>query len=320
MILTYESINNISKNVYQDTDKCLEYFKDLNLEINNNFWKNYSFNKPFYFHVYWYGKLDRKQLLCIKSYLVTQNLEKTKLIIWLDYLNGYNNNNINLIPKHNNIIVKKYVPNELSKGTLFENKSFININDTKLVKYRSDLARIMFLYHYGGIYYDLDLILLKDLSPLLHLEFCYQWSNILNRGNNALLCIKEKSNSCIEIFQKYIYFIDKQKKSFCLDFNRVIFDNSNLLQLPCSIFDPIWILIDTKSKSKYSDLDNFDNFFKKTNETIKNISDCFNGLIFCYHWHSRTNYEIEKDSYFDKIEKIIDNSFYNNLYLSSKKS
>lgn len=320
MILTYENIKNIPKNIYQNTDKCLEYFMDLNLEIDNNFCKNYNLNNSFYFHVYWYGKLDRKQLLCIKSYLVTQNLEKTKLIIWLDYLNGYNDNNINLIPKHDNIIVKKYIPNELSKRTLFENKSFININDTKLVKYRSDLARIMFLYHYGGIYYDLDLILLKDLSPLLHLEFCYQWSNITNRGNNALLCIKKKSNYCIEIFQKYIYYIDKQKKSFCLDFNRVIFDNSNLIQLPCSIFDPIWILIDTKSKSKYSELTNFDNFFKKTDKTINNISDFFNGLIFCYHWHSRNEYNIETNCYFEKIEKIIDNSVYNNLYLFNKKS
>jgi hypothetical protein len=305
MILTYDNIKNIPKKIYQDTDKCLEYFMNIDLEIDNNFYKNYNLNNPFYFHVYWYGKLDRKQLLCIKSYLATQNLEKTKLIIWLDYLNGYNDNNINLIPKHDNIIVKKYIPNELSKGTLFENKSFININDTKLVKYRSDLARIMFLYHYGGVYYDLDLILLKDLSPLLHLEFCYQWSNITNRGNNALLCIKKKSNYCIEIFQKYIKYVNNGN-NFNISINSYIFDyNNKLIKLPCSIFDPVWILFDKKTRSKYSELTNFDNFFKKTDKTINNISDFFNGLIFCYHWHSRTKYNIEEHSYFEKIEKII---------------
>lgn len=312
MILTYENIKKIPNNIYQDTDKCLEYFMDFDLEIDNNFYKNYNLNNPFYFHVYWYGKLDRKQLLCIKSYLATQNLEKTKLIIWLDYLNGYNDNNINLIPKHDNIIVKKYIPNELSKGTLFENKSFINIKDVNLIKYRSDLARIMFLYHYGGVYYDLDLILLKDLSPLLHLEFCYQWSNINNRGNNALLCIQKNNLNCIKIFEKYIYYIDKERKQFCLDFNRVIFDNTNLIQIPCPIFDPVWLLVDSKFKKKsiYSNLNNFDNFFKETDEIINNITDFFKGSIFSYHWHSRLKYVIENNSYFDKIEKIIDRIIY----------
>jgi hypothetical protein len=313
MILKDVDIKKFPSKIYQDTDKCLEYFSNLDLKGDEEFINKFNQENPFYFHVYWYGNLDRKQLLCIKSYIVTQNLEKTKLIIWLDDLNGYSKKNIDKIPIHPNIEVKKYVPNELSKGTLFENKDFINITDTKLIKYRSDLARIMFLYHYGGIYYDLDLILLKDLLPFIHLEFCYQWSNINNRGNNAILCIQKESKYCIEIFKKYIKYVNDGNK-FNITANSYIFnynnDNNNdndnkLIKLPCSIFDPVWILFDTKSNSKYSTLNNFDDFFKKTNENINKLGDLFNNMIYCYHWHSRTSYSIERDSYFDKLDRII---------------
>ena len=58
----------------------------------------YHLNEITIFHVYWYGNLTRKQLLCINSYLATQNLKKTKLWVWLDedtYNIGKNN-----VPNH----------------------------------------------------------------------------------------------------------------------------------------------------------------------------------------------------------------------------
>ena len=126
------------------------------------------------YHNYWYGKLGRKQLLCINSFLKTQNLEKTELWIWLDYEID-NRENIKLIPKHNNIKIKIYNPSIESKNTPFENNKFINFNE--YIKFRSDIARLLFLYNYGGLYFDLDMILLKDFDYLLNIEFCYQWSN-----------------------------------------------------------------------------------------------------------------------------------------------
>ena len=70
--------------------------------------------------------------------------------------------------------------------------------------------------------------------------------------------------------------------------------------LPIAVlFDPVWILHDKKITSNYSKLNNFDNFFKYTDE---NISNFFNNQIFAYHWHSRNNVKIEKNSYFEKFE------------------
>ena len=102
---------------------------------------------------------------------------------------------------HNNISIKKYSPIEESKGTLFENKDFIE--QKKFLKFRSDLARVIFLYKYGGLYYDLDMILLKDLLPILGIEFCYTWGPFMT-GNNAILRIKKNSELSIQLMNKYL--------------------------------------------------------------------------------------------------------------------
>ena len=105
---------------------------------------------------------------------------------------------------------------------------------------------------------------------------------------------------------KYNNILINKKKKFNINFNSNIFtDKLNLWCLPCILFDPVWILFDCNQKSKYSNLNNFDDFFKKTNEKIESLDDFFLGKIYAYHWHSRNNYHIEKNSYFEKIEKII---------------
>jgi hypothetical protein len=277
-------IPNIS---YTDVDMGIEYLK------KNKF--NYFLPKDekTIYHVYWYGKIDRKQICCINSYLKTQDLNNTELWVWLDY-ETFDISNDN-IPNHKNIKIKKYIPNNEANDSPFENKKFLNYKNN--LKFRSDIARLLFLYNYGGLYYDLDMILLKDLKPLLNLEFCYRWSN-LDYGNNGILRIRKQSNLSIQLIKKYINTL--KIKNFNINFNKLIFSKEiDIMCFPCVMFDPAWILTDTKIKSKYSKLCNFDNFFKKTNEDINTF---FYNQIFAYHWHSRANYIIEKNSYFEKLE------------------
>ena len=65
-------------------------------KINNKFDFYPKDDDIIIFHVYWHGDISRKQLLCINSYLKTQNLEKTKLWVWLDY-KTFSNKNVNII-------------------------------------------------------------------------------------------------------------------------------------------------------------------------------------------------------------------------------
>jgi len=249
--------------------------------------------------VYWYGELKRKQICCINSYLATQDLKNTELWVWLDFETF--NESSKLVPKHNNIKIKKYNPETESYNTPLEGKDYIKQN--KFLKFRSDLARLIFLYKCGGLYYDLDMILLKDLKPLLGIEFCYTWST-MKCGNNAILRIKKKSKLIIQLIDKYINIIPKKK--FKVWYNQYIFtDEINIICFPSVMFDPVWILADLKKKSKFSSLNNFDDFFKKTTE---NIDMFFNNQIYTYHWHSRNDNVIEKNSFFEKIENKINNA------------
>ena len=66
------------KDLYLDHKKALAYLKSIN---------NLNFDHPnenTFFHLY--SELNtEKELLSLKSYLATQNLEKTSLIVWSDY-------------------------------------------------------------------------------------------------------------------------------------------------------------------------------------------------------------------------------------------
>jgi len=269
---------------YIDIDKGIEYLK------NNKFNFYLPKDEKTIFHVYWYGIIERMQICSINSYLKTQDLSNTELWIWLDYLTY--DNSLKKIPKHKNIKVKKYIPDIEANNTPFENKNFINHID--YIKFRSDIARLLFLYKYGGFYFDLDIILLKDLKPLLGIEYCYSWSN-KERGNNGILRLFAKGNNCKKIMNKYYDNIPKRNGT-----NKEIFiSDLDIYCLPSVLFDPVWILNDTKKKSKYSKLNTFDNFFKSTDEDINFF---FDKQIFAYHWHSRNNNIIEKNSYFEKLE------------------
>ena len=78
-------------------------------------------------------------------------------------------------------------------------------DNQKYVKFRSDIARLMILFNYGGIYFDLDIILLKDINCILDFEFCYQWGGKTG-GNNAFLRLKKGSTNCNDIMNRYVVF------------------------------------------------------------------------------------------------------------------
>ena len=272
---------------YDNIDKGIEYLR------NNKFNYYLPEGEKTIFHVYWYGLMNHKQICCINSYLATQDLSNTELWVWLD-CETYEQCQ-NLIPKHNNISVKKYIPDVLAKNTRFEGNPIINQN--KFLKFRSDLARILFLHKYGGLYYDLDMILLKDLQPLLGIEFCYTWST-MKCGNNAILRIKKNSELSNQLIDKYLKIIPTKK--FVVWYNQFIFTNEiKITCFPSVMFDPVWNLSYTKTKSKWTKLSDFDSFFKRTDESVNPF---FDNQIFAYHWHSRQNIDVEPDSFFDKIE------------------
>ena len=153
------------------------------------------------------------------------------------------------------------------------------------------------------------MILLKDLSNLFDLEFCYQWSNQDQRGNNGILGLKKQSHLCITIMNKYIEELEVNNTPLNTRLNKKIFDIQNYITcLPSALFDPVWLCFDKKITSKYCDLVNFDKFFQSTKNNIT-IENFFGGFIYAYHWHSRNTIKIKKNSYYERLENDINKKY-----------
>jgi len=130
------------------------------------------------FHIFTEIKND-KELECIKSYLATQNLEKTKMIVWSLYDIS---DNPYIEPYKKYLDLRIYDANKESKGTLLENEiEKLSANDPKYYL-QSDLMRLLILHKYGGVWVDMDIIFLRDFKPILDQEYMYQWGTGTNFG------------------------------------------------------------------------------------------------------------------------------------------
>ena len=124
------------------------------------------------------------------------------------------------------------------------------------------------LYHYGGVWFDLDCFILRNFDPIFlnfENEIClYQWEN-QNYPNNAIyICLEPKS----EKMKKNIVFIAKRNRGWGFQQAMLTYDLPlDMIVLPCSWFDPNFIINPFNIKDTFFENTdkqyNFDNFFKK---------------------------------------------------------
>ena len=132
------------------------------------------------FHVYT-EITTPKQLLAIKSYLATQNPDHTKLTVWSDYDILKPNccfGHPELDPYKDLVEFRVYDPTELAVGTPLEGlEKYLKTPDDDRHWMMSGIMRFLVLYKFGGIYYDMDMVLLRDFVPILGQNFAYQWGS-----------------------------------------------------------------------------------------------------------------------------------------------
>jgi len=186
--------------LYKNYEESLDFLS----KIDDN---DYEYPKDItYFHVYSEIKND-KELLCIESYLATQNLDKTKLILWSDY--DISDNEL-VSPYKHLIEMRIYDFVKESKGTILEgNTDLENANDSKHYM-KSGILRFLVTYKYGGVWLDMDMVLLRDFKPLLDQEWAYMWGaemdfsnfgpcaaimNIHKESKHAQICLEEMNTT-----------------------------------------------------------------------------------------------------------------------------
>ena len=130
------------------------------------------------FHTYWRVDLtpfSEKQEWMLKSYFATQDIQRTKLILWS---NGDLSGNKVLqtwLKKFPDAFELRTVDIKgLSRGTELEDSPMLRLNDKK-AWVDGDLIRLLLLWQYGGVWVDMDSLLTRDMSPLLEHEFVTQW-------------------------------------------------------------------------------------------------------------------------------------------------
>lgn len=263
--------------------------------------------------MYWYGAFSLKQAFAVKSFLATQDLKKSELWLWLDIENGHTGyeENLNLRPFLPFLQIRCFDPEVEARNTPLERMS--DLYDGVRLASRSDFFRHVILYKYGGIYIDMDMMFLRDMSALLgnehfHDEFCYRWSAHLPYGNSAVLRLRQHSDTARTLL------VTCGEAGSCRPKDVLRFEDNaglDLLVLPCPFFDALWPHHDRQDNYNDAPFDRFADFFRKfgwrfkRNPAVRSYRDFFPGA-FAYHWHNFWDAREHKDSYFGLFNREFD--------------
>ena len=262
-------------------------------------------NEKYNIFVYWIGSnVNYKHSVVIKSFLSTQNLENATLKIYCD-VDISKNKVFERYLSFKQIEFNIFNVDEEIKGTLFEKFKFIDEikNHHFNPAYESDFFRILMLHKYGGFYIDFDILILRDLSPLLKFDFLYQWGAYPNNMiNGAIMHLKKNSISNNLLTEKLLECPatpGNGSLSWASElYLKVKSLSKELIIFPASFFNTEWqcnihvntgYLLEPLKKHEYSSM-------------------LFDGC-FTWHWHNRWDENIEEGSKFDILDKILEKMY-----------
>ncbi|KAG1862448.1 glycosyltransferase family 32 protein [Suillus tomentosus] len=272
------------------------------------------------FHAYWrvdLAPLGERQEYMLKSFFATQDLPRSRLMLW-------SNGDLSLNP-----IVQKYlelfpssftlqivdIP-ELAKGTAMENHHLLNLEDKK-AWVDGDLVRLLVIWAYGGAWIDVDMLLTRDLSPLLEHEFVTQWDcyvssdKIYQPFNGALMHFRKHSPYLCEAFHLMAHSTPPRSSS--TDWGSVLYHRlwRRLLNesippfkiLPFCFSDPLVCRLDNRAPDPFEP-DRIDG--KWTGRPGEGLEeggalDRALGKIFAVHLHNRWDQAFPKGGWVDRL-------------------
>ena len=277
--------------LYKDYEVCINFLKNI---------KESDYVHPpekIKFHVYTEVKTP-KELMVIKSYLATQNLDKTEMVVWSDYDIS---ENILIQPYKDLINFKVYNAEEEAVGTPLENNPKLKMKDPKYYL-QSDLARILLLYKYGGVWVDMDMVFLRDFKPILNQEYMYMWGSETNfaiEGACAtVLSGKSKSEFMSELLNQLI-ITPANPGTVCWgkDMFAALYGRYKFNIMPAAFFNIEWCI-----NKKYPGLG--DEIERQWFLNPLNNKDYLFLDSFGWHWHnsSKKDFKIAPGSKFDLLE------------------
>jgi len=208
-----------------------------------------------------------------------------------------------LAPFADKIIFRTWDPVEEAKGTVLESMTTLNSSDSRCW-IDGDLFRLLCLHKYGGVYIDMDIVLLRDFAPLLQQEFMYKWGTEKNMINGAVMHLQKNSKLSILLLEEL------KKRSPAPNTtnwgNDVYVSVRNYYQdwtvFPAALFNTEW-QITSNLFGVYG--------FDPNSPRLEPFKKCeqsnflYDGA-FSWHWHGRWNEDIEVGSKWQILEEKID--------------
>tara|TARA_R110002074_G_scaffold19770_1_gene62656 strand:+ start:203 stop:1111 length:909 start_codon:yes stop_codon:yes gene_type:complete len=282
--------------LYKDYETCLKFLRTVDEGA-------YEYPKDkVKFHVYTEIKTP-KELMVIKSFLATQNLDHCEMIVWSDY----NIEDNSLIQPYKDLVTfKVYDAEKEAIGTPLEGDLKLKMKDSKYYL-QSDLARLLLLCKYGGVWADMDIIFLRDFKPLLEQEYMYMWGSETNFAVDGacatVLSLNKESELSLELLKELMVTSPRPgttcwgKDMFANLYRRYPFP-----VLPSTFFNTEWCV-----NIKYGPGAN-----RKMNESWFEDTGAQDNFLFTeaftWHWHNSSHKDkpVQPGSKFDLLEKRMD--------------
>jgi hypothetical protein len=273
--------------LYHDWRKAIAFCQSL---------PDMSPSEPVRFHMYWrerHGRFwknirpfGRKQALPVKAFLATQDLSKCSLTVWSDRDLSSNEWLRPLLP---HISIMSYDVAREAAGTPLERHERIYRQQDSRAYRDGDLFRILVLCKYGGVYADMDTVLLRSLGVFLDQEFVYQWDRFDDLYAPALMRLRAGSDFARALVQGIIDIPAGKYNWGRENVKRAIQRGHAITVFPSPFFNTEW---------------QADPAFKPFANTASS-ANLYDGA-FAWHWHNQWEAPIEPGCKFERLERIME--------------
>jgi hypothetical protein len=280
----------------------LRYYTDYGFYRKHFRWsRRFSRGAKLLYHCFWSGPLSDYHELCLKSLLITQS-PPFEVWFWLPAASieagGDRLAALGALP---HVRVKAYVPEREATGTPLESR-----NDLLSPSRSVDMAnafRVLVQLKYGGVYFDMDVLFLKNLRPLLGVEFFAQWSN-RPYGNNAVMHFRRESANVRSLAARGVA-LASFRSPHVLRLSDSAAWPAPVVMFPTFLFSPAWIAHDT-GRPINSYCNRFDDFFES--DARVTLGRFFQGA-YTYHWHNGWNRPLKHRTIVGQLYRQVDVAF-----------
>lgn len=269
-----------------------QHFRDYNEAVCNTPQHTHE-SANIVFHALWIGNVSEKHLVSIQSCRLFH--PESTIILWTDDADKMSQSTLGVeIARYASIRtydVDLEMVSPLQRKHFFATQGSGGLSVTGF----SDTARLAMLLKYGGVWFDLDIVFLRPLSPLLQDSvFMYEWED-MNYPNNALFFSPIPMHPALIRFVQYA--VDHCSTGLLPKFFGLTYDvDIDILVHPYQWFDPAW-------KPGVHGFASPHDLFKASKKRF--TLDSFCPGAFCFHWHNAWSLPIADNSPFRDLQKDI---------------